>query len=555
MMKANMNIGLKAVIITLTAYFQFCDYLHCEEYYTNIILSGSVNAQAGRPVSDEIVLGKIDVSYIKEMQGYDFFVHEILTSQGTTTGDGRFTISFDVQGMVVSFWGSDIMLENRTDWLMINKARKKIDDSQYEFTVTVIELSDSDKNGIHDPFEMQLAREFCPSLKLNVYGTYCYPEPVNIMTGPAGTDIYVTITDGGTEDKIHTEIKAHFVEYKRHGVNTRWEQIMTKEQFGARWNYSEHFKTNPIMLGTGDSLKIPLNQYDLSKGYELRRLGKVTNLWIHFNWKGGNKSAWWTTYRREMLSALNPSDVDHHGDYLHTIYCTIWEAKQSGYLFDNYVTAIQYWFFYPFDDFGNDHEGDWEHINVIAETQIPDHSKIERVQFYFHEKWREWKPDVLEIHNETHVRVYVGGTFMFDRPTNKDGHVSGASYPAPGEWRNIASVFNDFVHGKGYLIDWSSITNDGDQELDGRGIELLKDPNILGYEFFEPNIGGHPELSWLKANVFFGEPHYDPHRTLIFQGYDMDATLGPYNHQGWRTLGNIKGFEFYWNEWFFGGIF
>lgn len=109
--------------------------------------------------------------------------------------------------------------------------------------------------------------------------------------------------------------------------------------------------------------------------------------------------------------------------------------------------------------------------------------------------------------------------------------------------------------GQGYLIDWPSITNDGDQELDGRGIELLKDPNMLGYEFFQPRPGGHPELSWLKANIFFGEPHYDPHRAFIFQGYDMGVTMGPYNHQGWRTLGTIEGFEYYKNEWIFRGIF
>ena len=30
-----------------------------------------------------------------------------------------------------------------------------------------------------------------------------------------------------------------------------------------------------------------------------------------------------------------------------------------------YEFVIQYWFFYPFNDGGNNHEGDWEHINVV----------------------------------------------------------------------------------------------------------------------------------------------------------------------------------------------
>ena len=34
-----------------------------------------------------------------------------------------------------------------------------------------------------------------------------------------------------------------------------------------------------------------------------------------------------------------------------------------------YFLAIQYWFFYPFNDGGNNHEGDWEHMNVLVTTR------------------------------------------------------------------------------------------------------------------------------------------------------------------------------------------
>ena len=27
--------------------------------------------------------------------------------------------------------------------------------------------------------------------------------------------------------------------------------------------------------------------------------------------------------------------------------------------------VLQYWYFYPFNDYMSDHEGDWEHINVV----------------------------------------------------------------------------------------------------------------------------------------------------------------------------------------------
>jgi len=32
---------------------------------------------------------------------------------------------------------------------------------------------------------------------------------------------------------------------------------------------------------------------------------------------------------------------------------------------------IQYWMFYPYNDASNNHEGDWEHINVHLNSQNP----------------------------------------------------------------------------------------------------------------------------------------------------------------------------------------
>src|SRR6185436_11303938 len=34
-----------------------------------------------------------------------------------------------------------------------------------------------------------------------------------------------------------------------------------------------------------------------------------------------------------------------------------------------YALVLQYWMFYPFNDGPNNHEGDWEHINVIVSTR------------------------------------------------------------------------------------------------------------------------------------------------------------------------------------------
>ena len=34
-----------------------------------------------------------------------------------------------------------------------------------------------------------------------------------------------------------------------------------------------------------------------------------------------------------------------------------------------YSLVVQYWFFYPFNDSGNNHEGDWEHLSVVLTTE------------------------------------------------------------------------------------------------------------------------------------------------------------------------------------------
>lgn len=33
---------------------------------------------------------------------------------------------------------------------------------------------------------------------------------------------------------------------------------------------------------------------------------------------------------------------------------------------DSYELVLQYWMYYPYNDGGNNHEGDWEHINVVV---------------------------------------------------------------------------------------------------------------------------------------------------------------------------------------------
>src|SRR3989338_338307 len=85
-------------------------------------------------------------------------------------------------------------------------------------------------------------------------------------------------------------------------------------------------------------------------------------------------------------------------------------------------TILQYWFFYPYNNFiwrhsdgtdrpGNNHEGDWEMIQLILdpETEHPLYAI-----YSWHWGGTVYKWEELEVTNETHPHVYVG----------KGGHAS-----------------------------------------------------------------------------------------------------------------------------------
>jgi hypothetical protein len=73
--------------------------------------------------------------------------------------------------------------------------------------------------------------------------------------------------------------------------------------------------------------------------------------------------------------------------------------------------ALQYWFFYPFNDFNNTHEGDWEMIQLVFDA--PDAAgaltvKPTEVGYSSHEgaERAAWGADKLEIVDGTHPVVY-----------------------------------------------------------------------------------------------------------------------------------------------------
>jgi hypothetical protein len=73
--------------------------------------------------------------------------------------------------------------------------------------------------------------------------------------------------------------------------------------------------------------------------------------------------------------------------------------------------ALQYWFFYPFNDFNNKHEGDWEMIQLVFDADDAAEALSQEpasVGYSSHEGAERagWDDDKLEIVDRTHPVVY-----------------------------------------------------------------------------------------------------------------------------------------------------
>jgi len=164
-------------------------------------------------------------------------------------------------------------------------------------------------------------------------------------------------------------------------------------------------KTAPLQTFSGcdeEKLQSLLKEFypDAPRGSPIhpeRHLEKV----LYFNFPGHDEASWRKIYRLlEQEEKLAQGRVDSK------IYAHFFIHEAPSENTARYEFAIQYWFFYPFNDGGNNHEGDWEHLNVRVTSlqrrgelltaddiaEILDHNNtailnalvIKKVDYYFH---------------------------------------------------------------------------------------------------------------------------------------------------------------------------
>ena len=250
---------------------------------------------------------------------------------------------------------------------------------------------DLDGNGVHDPWEQVLANKFCPCFELDSRDGGVSPEPVEIQN----TDLlYMAVFNEIGQYALDTQDINFF-------DPVRWDY----PSFGVNQNYSWHTAEHTFT-------------------YVGRPPGKAYGTYYiksHLGFPDDSPSAWRAAYADE---AANNTHKDR-------IYANLWKKSSTEYV-------IQYWFFYPFNDCANKHEGDWEHINVIVSNQNPDLASITKIDYYFHHKVYTAYSG-YHLVDGTHPVVFVGGKVT----VIQSGTGSHGSYPIPGNWVDIGPLSTD----------------------------------------------------------------------------------------------------------------
>jgi len=128
---------------------------------------------------------------------------------------------------------------------------------------------------------------------------------------------------------------------------------------------------------------------------------------LFFDFPGTDPKSWKKEYENAISAALPQRYRSFIKAYVHPF---IHEVTDSFEQTIGYELIMQYWFFYPFNDGGNNHEGDWEHINVViaplktvdrlldentlqailngsfAPDGVDNPLVIRRIDYYFHNK-------------------------------------------------------------------------------------------------------------------------------------------------------------------------
>ncbi|MCA9676571.1 MAG: hypothetical protein KC464_16180 [Myxococcales bacterium] len=224
----------------------------------------------------------------------------------------------------------------------------------------------------------------------------------------------------------------------------------------------------------------------------------------------------WRAAWREVQGSTDPAAAAYPPlQYAHFF----WLSKADRLL------AIQYWFYYPYDKFTNNHEGDWEHVNVVLRYPDGGEPTFAMAQFSFH--GRQLGIDGADLYRVgdgnggDHLVVFSGGDACLNYvPDCYCGDESGGSYPYPGRY---SLGFKEDVAGMASRPGHAFAP-------DAYTIQLL--PRLEDVDF-----AAEPDLSWYALPFIFGEPTVEANAVAAIATNNHRAPVGPNPAHGEYDVG------------------
>lgn len=191
------------------------------------------------------------------------------------------------------------------------------------------------------------------------------------------------------------------------------------------------------------------------------------------------------------------------------------------------ILVIQYWFYYPYDKWVNNHEGDWEHINVLLklkgknQNEKLDAAKNNQEPVFYHFNFHGFSLDAFtEVTriggnaNGDHVVVFVGGEGSSIWSPGWTGLYSGGSYPAAGKF---------------YIAGFTDDTTKPARFLHAKDINVT-----MLYELAQMDFDKTPQLSWAPLNFCAGQPVVEKNSPVVAKasGY-QGCPSQPYRKGSW----------------------
>src|SRR5262245_49296897 len=122
---------------------------------------------------------------------------------------------------------------------------------------------------------------------------------------------------------------------------------------------------------------------------------------MFFDMPGNSPETWSQEFEGAMKGTISRNYLGWAKTFVHPLIAPVDGHPETD---PRYDLILQYWFFYPYNDAGNIHEGDWEHINVLLTTRTqgarrftakelaallagstnPEEFILREVQYYFH---------------------------------------------------------------------------------------------------------------------------------------------------------------------------